>query len=184
MNMAQWGIVFKKEMLDLFRDRKTWTVTLLLPFLLIPGLLFLMTTVMSHTQEAARNYIPIVIQNDTPVLVEVLRKHKAVDIQDKKDPVQALQEGEIRAIIRAEENMEAKLQRLEPVQISIVYDSTNQKSTTAQSILTGLLKEWEQSLVIERLQSEDIPQELIRPLQVETESVASNRSKREVCFPL
>lgn len=140
MDFRQVWIIWKKEMVDLFRDRKTWLVSVLLPFLFIPGLMLLLLNMESRSQEAARKDIPIVIQGEQAQIVAALTRNPAIRVVHVHDPQQALKEGEIRAIVKLDPQINEKLQRNQTAEIEVFYDPTNPKSAIAQNLLKSHLQ--------------------------------------------
>lgn len=53
--MSAWKILLRKELLDLSRDRRTLALTVLLPMLLYPGLLVLMSAIIAAGTERLKN---------------------------------------------------------------------------------------------------------------------------------
>ncbi|MBT9283654.1 MAG: ABC transporter permease [Hydrogenibacillus schlegelii] len=138
-------------MVDLFRDRKTWLVGILLPFLLTPGPMLLIFKLESGSEEAARTHIPIAAQIRQVQMVDTLTRNPAVHIVDKSDPKQAQKDGEIRAIVNIDPHIDIKLQRNEPAGVEIFYNPANSKSTIAKDILQHDLQQLQEQVVASRL---------------------------------
>lgn len=177
MDFRQVRIIWKKEMVDLFRDRKTWLVSVLLPFLFIPGLMALLFNMESRSQEAARKDIPIVVQGEQAQIVAALTRNPGIRVVHVNDPQQALKDGEIRAIVKLDPQINEKLQRNQTAVIEVFYDPTNPKSAIAQTLLERHLQAVQEQLVAARLARLQLSPEIVKPLDIQSRSVATEQQK-------
>lgn len=177
MNFKHIRIVLKKEIVDLLRDRKTWLTSIILPFLLIPGLMLLIAKSQSTAEEEARSNIPIVIQNEYAPVLQTLQSNPAVKVVHKDNPEQALHDGDIRAIIKLDPEMKTNLERNLPAKVEITYDPTNQKSAVANQVLTNSIQGLQQQIVTSRLTQLHLTAETVTPFAIESVSAATEKQK-------
>jgi sodium transport system permease protein len=177
MNFRHISIVLKKEIVDLVRDRKTWITAVLLPFLLIPVLMLIMISVMSTTEEEARAHIPIAVQGEHQQVLNALKQNPSIEIVKPDNPEAALEQGEIRAIVKIDPQMEEKLQQQVPATIEIAFNSTNQKSSIAMGILRDSLGGLQQQIVTDRMTSLNLSPALLAPLDIKSTSVATEEQE-------
>lgn len=173
MSAGTW-FVFKKEIIDLYRDRKTWLATVILPLVLIPGLMLLLFQVMSGSAEEARAHVPLAAVGGIPAeLAERIESKAGVAWVDVADPEAALEDGEIRAYIEAERKLEERLAAGETGRVTVYFDPMNEKSMIAHGLLETALNEWKDDIVAARLAEAGLPAETADPLAVHEEAVTS-----------
>ena len=136
----QWWIIVRKEFLDLFRDRKTWLTTVLIPILLIPSLFLIMGNVFSRTNEEASKNIPIVIDDPTGQVKKWIGENPAFKIQPNVDNIEkTVKQGNIRIGLRVDPNYKQKMESLQPVSIEVLYDPSDNRSQISAGILQSYL---------------------------------------------
>jgi sodium transport system permease protein len=168
-------MIFRKELVDLFRDRKTLMGAFLIPIVVIPFVFFLLGSAFHSVEQDARSYVPIAVEGNTQTpLVKRLTDIPAVRILQPENAWQALQNGELRAIVRIPPDMERQLREWQQVPITIYYDSTNQKSVYARGVIEAVLEKYAASITNERLKGVGLTAQAIQPLQTSFENVASD----------
>ncbi|AJS58363.1 ABC transporter permease [Paenibacillus sp. IHBB 10380] len=173
MYLKDVGVVFKKEMVDLLRDKKTWLAVLIIPLLLNPLLLLLFSKLQGNISGEVSKNMPIAVVGSQSSIVNVLKKNPAIAISDENNPVEQLKTGQIRAIVEIDELFDKKIDSNESASIKIIFDSSNQKSIVASELLTTHLKTYNQELVNTRLEKLNISLSTMQPLVVETDSIST-----------
>ncbi|CCF14977.1 ABC transporter permease [Brevibacillus sp. 7WMA2] len=175
MNRQHIWIVFQKEMTDLIRDRKTWIGALVIPLVVVPLLVFLMSFSMNGVVKEAQSFVPLIVNADSQhPFVKILQKNVSVKMIQVEDPLAAIKDGDARAFIKLPEHLQSKLQAGESVDITVWYDPSNQKSTYAKTLIEKSIKEYEKEVVSKRLQRVGLTIGAIEPMQTTFESVASD----------
>lgn len=175
MNRQHIWIVFQKEMTDLIRDRKTWIGALVIPLVVVPLFVFLMSFSMNGVAKEAQSFVPLIVNADSKhPFVQILQKNDSVKMIQVEDPLAAIKNGNARAFIKLPEQLQSKLQAGEAVDITIWYDPSNQKSTYAKTLIEKSIKEYERDVVSKRLQHVGLSIEAIEPMHTNFESVASD----------
>lgn len=170
----QWWIIVRKEFLDLFRDRKTWLTTVLIPVLLIPALFLIMGNVFSRTSEEASKNIPIVIDDPTGQVKQWIGNNPAFKIQPTVDNIEkTVKEGKIRIGVRVDPNFKQKVESMQPVTIEVLYDPSDNRSQISAGILQSHLTALNQRLLGERLGKLGLQQQAITPLSVKEINLAT-----------
>lgn len=131
--------VFRKELTDLLRDRKTLIGTFVIPMVVIPFVFFLLGTSYNNVEKEARSYVPISISGQS-VLVDYLKQTPGVKLLNSPNPEADLQQGKLRAIISIPDGFDQQVKAGKPVKLAVAYDSTNQKSVYARSIIEEAVK--------------------------------------------
>ncbi|ATO49839.1 ABC transporter permease [Brevibacillus laterosporus] len=175
MNRQHIWIVFQKEMTDLIRDRKTWIGALVIPLVVVPLFVFLMSFSMNGVAKEAQSFVPLIVNADSQhPFVQILQKNDSVKMIQVEDPLVAIKNGNARAFIKLPEQLQSKLQAGEAVDITVWYDPSNQKSTYAKTLIEKSIKEYEREVVSKRLQHVGLSIEAIEPMHTNFESVASD----------
>ncbi|WP_312113576.1 ABC transporter permease [Brevibacillus reuszeri] len=164
--------VFQKEMLDLFRDRKTLLGTFLVPLVIIPFVFFLLGMSYSNVEKEARAYIPVAV-NGSSGLVASLQKVPGVSILQPPNQEEALQEGQLRAIITIPPALEEQIKAGGTGELHVAYDSTNQKSVYARSVIEDTVEAYSKEIVVQRLKQAGMSEQAIKPIAPTYENVAS-----------
>lgn|GEM_PF-690596 len=168
-------MIFRKELTDLFRDRKTIIGALVIPIAVIPFVFFLLGSAFSSVEQDARSHVPVAIEGDLDSpLVQKLAEAPAVRILKPEHPRQALQNGELRAIVRIPPDVDQRLREWQTVPVTIYYDSTNQKSVYARSLIDEVLKEYAASITEKRLKAVGLTTQAIQPIRPSFENIASD----------
>lgn len=164
--------VFQKEMRDLFRDHKTWLGTFLIPLVLVPFVFFLMGSSYSSQEQEARAHIPIAVYGSSEWLKQ-LESIPGVSFHQPADPDQALQAGQLRAIVRIPDRFDELLEAGGTAQLRVEYDITNQKSVYARDVIEERVLAYSKQIAAERLQAAGLSETAIEPIEAVYEQVAS-----------
>lgn len=164
--------VLHKELLDLFRDRKALLGTFLVPLVIIPFVFFLLGISYSNVEKEARAYVPIAVKG-TSGLIDSLTNIPGVHILTPPDPQKALLEGELRAIITIPESFESRIRRGGTAEVTVAYDSTNQKSVYARDLIEQTMQSYSSTIVTKRLKQAGLSAQTIQPIAASYQNVAT-----------
>ncbi|WP_126425162.1 ABC transporter permease [Brevibacillus marinus] len=175
MRGQQIWLVFRKECVDLLRDRKTWIGAFVIPIVVIPLLFLLIGYSMSSVEEEARSDIPLAVAGaaDHPLL-QLLLQQPGTRLVAVGDELEALRQGNVRAVIRLPADLDQQLAAGGVVQVQVWYDPSNQKSVYARDVVEQAIDSYEQQVVAERLQAVGLSPGAIQPIETVVESVASD----------
>ncbi|MGN7472255.1 ABC transporter permease [Brevibacillus sp. SAFN-007a] len=164
--------VLKKELLDLFRDRKAWMGTFLVPLVIIPFVFFLLGNSYSNVEKEAREYVPLAVHGSSK-LIASLQDSPGVNILQPPDPEQALQEGQLRAIITIPEAFDEQIQAGKTATLHVAFDSTNSKSVYARDLIERTVEAYSKEIVAKRLKQAGLSEQTIQPIAPDFQNVAS-----------
>jgi sodium transport system permease protein len=164
--------VFRKELTDLLRDRKTLIGTFVIPMVVIPFVFFLLGTSYNNVEKEARSYVPISISGQS-VLVDYLKQTPGVKLLNSPNPEADLQQGKLRAIISIPDGFDQQVKAGKPVKLAVAYDSTNQKSVYARSIIEEAVKKYSSEIVAKRLRQAGLSEQAIKPIETVYDNTAS-----------
>lgn len=169
--------VFKKEVKDAFRDRRTFISSILIPTLLIPVLFLIMGNSISGVQNSIKQEgFKISFQGKDTYLEQFLSKQPDIKIVASDNPLKLLQDGKIQAIIRVPDDFNRNIDQGKQSKITVLYDESSSKSSMGLSSLTRAIDAFSKSVAQQRLSSKGIDPRLIYPLVTEVTDVAAKKN--------
>ncbi len=195
MKLKHAMIVFKKEVKDLIRDRRTLITSILLPMVLIPVINIVMGgSIQKFERDINENVSVAIAQSsntaETRELIKdrILSKNPNMVLVETEDPVKALENEEIRCIIDLESGYAEKLKNGIPIKITVQYDESRTKSSTAVDIVSGAISEFGAEVVSERIAALGLDKDILRPVEIERSNMATdkqgNNMMLEMMLPL
>lgn len=174
--------VFKKELIDTLRDRRTLVAMILVPILLTPGLMLGSSSLMqSKAREALAKQLHVAVVDpfgDSGV-AEALRKQPNIDVELVDDPatLPARIRGEqLDAAVTVDPTFKDNLARDWPGQVTLVYRSGNDLKIAQERIKAGL-KQRSDEILKERLARHDLDEKAIHGLEIREEDLADQREQ-------
>ncbi len=176
MSLQNIGIVYRKELTEALRDRRTLISTILVPLLLFPILsvgfgALAVTLVKKAEQEAPR--VMLLGGADSPHVLEAVRKIEKIEVvpatSDWKDKII---NKEIRAAIAIPEGFEASLDQQEPKTVEIYKYEGELKSSISADTVEKQLKEYRDKVIQSRLEANHLPASVLKPFLIKQDNVA------------
>jgi sodium transport system permease protein len=173
-------IIYKKELLDVIRDRRTIISMVVVPILIFPLLTIGFSGVAaSLIQKSAAEKHKIAVINKTyaPELFALIDTSSKVEIIMKDQPVdtvkQAISDKLIRAGLVIPEGFSQKVADGDSVSIAILYDASETKSDFAMQKVKDLVSIYKQQVLNSRLENRGLNPRLLEPFRTEETNVAS-----------
>jgi sodium transport system permease protein len=163
-----WTVMLK-ELRDLFRDRRTVAVALLMGPLLIPVMILGAGSLVQKrisTQMQSALEVPVVGAEHAPNLVAWLGSKNLTVIDPPADPEARVLDETYRVILRVPEGFGEAWRGSQPATIELLYDSTRQDSQIPLTRVTRALNEYGQSVGALRLLARGVSPGVAAPLQV------------------
>jgi sodium transport system permease protein len=176
MSWRDLGIVYRKELRDLLRDRRTILSMIVVPVVIMPLISLGMGTVALHVVSKAMaetSHAMILGGDDSPKTVAALRQlDNFAFAPARPDYRQMISEKKIGAAVEIPPGFDAALQSGAPATVKI-YDYEGEiKSENAADGLREFFRELKDRTVNERLAQRNLPKDLIQPFDVQTANVA------------
>lgn len=167
MSSMTW-LVFKKEITDLFRDRKAFLGAVILPIFLLPIMMFILGTSASSTANTVKDGVRIaIVGSQNSSLEKALAAEPNVQILNVKNPEKALQSEEIYLYIDIPNNFDSTVANKDgSADVKVYYDNTSQKSQIALSTIEGMINTYSNGKVSDRLTNLGVDDNLLTPVQV------------------
>jgi sodium transport system permease protein len=178
MSLRNVGIVYRKELTEALRDRRTMVSSILIPLFLFPLLTFgigfaFVATAGEATREPSK--IMILGGEDSPGVVQQLRASRNLrEVPRSADYVDLISDKKIRAAVDIPPGFEAAVARGERPEVKIYIFKDDLKSMLSATRVQKLFTEFRDDMVRRRLKAENLPDNLMKPFDVEQQNVVSD----------
>lgn len=161
-------VVLKKELLDMFRDKKTIIFSLLLPLIMIPVLSFFIGSVMTNETKKVENNLSISLKDEgNSNFSKYLKEQKNIKIAKSSDVKSDINKGKILAEISIPKDFDQTLLSGKNAKLTLTYDNSSTNAQTAVSIINSYINQYSKSIVTQRLISKGMNPEILNPINVE-----------------
>jgi len=171
------GIVYRKELRDLLRDRRTIVSMIVMPVIVMPLLMTGLWLAAVKLGGFMRKQIPkvmVVGGEDSPRTMAALRALKTFDLAaPSQDFTNLISDKKIAAAIGIPTNFDAAVQAGETAVVTIYIYEGEFKSTIAAQALDEFFRSRRDLMVSERLAERHLPEKLIAPFDIRKTNVAS-----------
>lgn len=177
---ASLWTVMRKELLDLFRDRRTLAISLLMGPLLAPALLIGMGSVISNkltTQLEKTLELPVVGIEHAPNLIEWLKGQNVSPQEAPADPVAAIAAQDEDVILRISEKYAEDWRVGKPALVEILYDSSREDSQIPVQRVERLLTAYGQTVGALRLLARGVSPSVAQPVIASPIDLATPESR-------
>lgn len=177
MNFQRTYIIFLKEIRDVLRDRRTLIVMIVLPILLYPVVMIVMSQIAS-TQikklETMPAKVAILGMANSQRVVEQIRTIPAVSLVSVDDPFMSIELGEIQMIVDIPDGFDDTLNVNRTAELNLYYDRADDHSDAVYRRVKSVLDSLVTALARERLLDREIDPEIIHPIDIESVNIASD----------
>ena len=175
---AAWTI-FRKELHDAVRDRRTWTIALFISLLSGPAVFLLVSNFVSGVEEKiAKREVVIEHAERAPTLVNFLQRAGATIIAPPANYREALRSGSLgNAVLVPPIDFEARLERGEQIEVEAIFDDSHDKAQAVVRASIRLLAGFNRELGVQRLFARGVSPQLLAPLEVREVSLAPSQAR-------
>ena len=177
MSLRNVGIVYRKELMDSLRDRRTLISTIVMPLLLIPVMTigfgaFAVSMVKRAEKETPR--IMILGGADSPATVAAIERIPgAVFVPEAKDYASQISNKTIRAAVRIPEGFDATVKEGgEAPKVEIYVYEGELKSEIAGQRIRAVFDDLRQKTIEARLAQRNLSPAMLRPFEIAKKNVA------------
>src|SRR5882724_8641822 len=176
MSFRNIGIVYRKELREALRDRRTVIASVVIPLFLFPllsvGLFTLIGSIVNKTGEASPK-VMVIGGDDSPGVLAALRATPRVEIvaasPNWKDLVV---EKEIPIAVEIPAEFDKRIADQKKLEVFIYKYTGELKSETAAGKLNDSLRTYRENVVKNRVVAQKLPVEVLDPFQVTQKNVA------------
>jgi len=176
MSLGGILIVYRKELLDLLRDRRTVISMIVVPVVVMPLLITGMGGAAVKIVARARQEIPKVMVlggEDSPGTLAALRRLATIQlVPASADFTNQITEKTIRAAVEIPRGFDAALQAGQPTLVRVFIYQGEIRSSMGADALEGFFKDLRDRTVRERMAARDVPEQLLHPLEILRSNVA------------
>jgi sodium transport system permease protein len=176
MSLRNVGIVYRKELTEALRDRRTVISTILVPLLLFPVLSVGFGSLAVALVGKAKEEVPKVMLRggeDSPAVAEGLKKLDKIDVVPEtpnwKDQII---NKEIRAAVEIPAGFQADVAQQKSDTVKIYNYEGEMKSEFATEKVEKYMKEYRDRVVKDRLAAKNLPATVLNPFEIKQENVA------------
>ncbi|HYA61558.1 MAG TPA: ABC transporter permease [Candidatus Sulfotelmatobacter sp.] len=176
MKLSSISVVYRKELTEWLRDRRTLISTVLVPLLAFPLLMVGITalaTVMIGNAEKEVPKIMILGGEDSPQLLDRLNKlDKLAIVPYAANWRDEISNKEIRAAVEIPKGFQAALTAGTIATVNIYFYEGELKSSFGANHLQKAIEEYRDSVVKDRLAAKDLPASVLTPFEIKQQNVA------------
>jgi sodium transport system permease protein len=176
MNLSAIGVVYRKELTEWLRDRRTLISTVLVPLLAFPILMVGITALATVMIGAAEKEVPKIMilgGEDSPQLLDRLNKlDKLTVVPYASNWKDQISNKDIRAAIEIPKGFQTALAEGTAPTVNIYFYQGELKSSFGADHVQKAVEEYRDDVVKERLAAKSLPASVLKPFEVKQENVA------------
>lgn len=180
--MRTIATVFRKELIDTVRDRRTIMFMIVIPMLLFPVLFKIMFSVQEKQMKKAEEKklkVVCIDRDNAAGLVEILRGRDDLTLEAAipLDSVSTfIGEERLDGAFVVDGDFDEDVADLEPGRIDLYYKSTDDQRII-RNRLTGIVDEFEEKILDERFQRLDLDKDVVEGVDLKQHNVASMKEQ-------
>lgn len=177
--------VARKELVDLFRDRRTMLISLLMGPVLVPVLMLGIGTMIEsrmRTQMESTLQLPVIGAEHAPNLIAFLETRNIQTRPGPEDPDATVREQRADVILRISPEFGEQWRGSRPARVELIHDSSRQDSQIPVSRLMSVLAEYSGTVGVLRGISRGVSPEAAFAVQVARRDVATPESRRAMAL--
>jgi sodium transport system permease protein len=179
--MSTLLVVARKELQDLFRDRRTVMLGLLMMPLLFPALILGMGSLAerkARTQIEGELELPVIGAEHAPNLVAFLESQNIRPLPPPDDADASVRAQEHDAVLRIAPEFPHDWRRSRSASVELIYDSSRQDSRIPVARVRSAVEQYSRTLGVLRLMERGVSPEVTQPVRVAQRDAATPESKR------
>lgn len=173
--------IFLKELRDIFRDRRTLIVTIVLPILLYPMLMIgfsMMTAAQLGKMEKRKVKVAVINAQAAPALMSVMDTIRVLAWSDTTAWQAAISTGDLDAAVQIGPDFESSVESGRPAELTIYHNSSRDLSEQAAKRLQDAVETYQNRVVQGRLIELSADTSLLRPFTLHDSNLASAEQRQ------
>lgn len=169
-------IVLKKELLDIFRDKKTLIVSILIPLIIFPVMFGVMGKSINKTNKSVEDNLKIAINdNGNSSLSKFIKSQKNIKLVESNNIENDVKSGKLFLGIEIPDDFEKNIEQEKDMKIDITYDNVSQQSMTAMNIINSYIEQYSKTVVKTRLEKRNINSNILNPVSINTKTSVKDK---------
>ena len=171
-------VVFRKEVRDSLRDRRTALMVVLASIIMGPLTLVLLAQFVSGLEEKAKTLkVRLSGRESAPALVNFLQRNDVEIEEAPADYEEKIREGSLDAVIVIPPDFEERFLAGDGAKVEIVYDDSRTESAPATRQAERLLRAFNQETGMLRMVARGVSPDLAQPVKVEHVNTSTPRQR-------
>ena len=176
--MSAMRTVFKKEIIDSLRDRRTISMILVASVLTGPLVLLLLSQFISGlTDKAEAKKVYIAGKQHAPAAINYFLRQSADVIDAPDDYEQKVKDGKLDAVVIFDKDFEADLRSGKTATVELYYDGSRTEALPAVGLARGLLSGFGRETGVLRLIARGVSPEVVNALKVENINISTPKQR-------
>jgi sodium transport system permease protein len=176
MSMRNALIVYRKELRDMLRDKRTIRSMVIIPVIAFPLLFWGIGKIMSSVMgEAQSETSPIMVKGggNSPKIMAALSKVPGIQVLPYRDDAkQEVSDKKIRAVVDIPDGFDLAMASSTPEEVSIGYYENDVKSEMAKGKLDKFFDDYRDGVARAALTARGMPLSILEPFKVDASNVA------------
>lgn len=176
MQLRNSLIVYRKELRDMLRDKRTIRSMVIIPMVAFPLLMLGISYIGAKSSgELNREVSPVMILGgaDSPKVLAALQKFPGIQIVPyQEDARREVSDKKIRALVEIPNGFDAAIASGRSEKVSIGYYKNDEKSEIANSKLQKFFEGYKSQIARDALAARGLPASLLEPFIVEAKNIA------------
>lgn len=171
--------IWRKELRDTVRDRKTLLSMVVMPLILMPVIIIGMsryTTWQMNQMAEKPATVGISEQEPLPSLTDTLTQTPKIELTTLTgDPRDAVNNESVDAAIVVPKGTAAAIAAHQPVALPVIIKSTNTATTTASARISAAIAAYSSTVTSQRLSAAGVDPSILSPVTIKPEDVSSQQ---------
>jgi sodium transport system permease protein len=175
-------IIFKKELIDTLRDKRTILVMIVIPLLLFPILINIATKITVKQRQKAEEKIlnvALILNKNAESFKSLLKDNKKINLKKnvkEHEITNKIRNGNLDFAIIFNKDFDFKVNARESGIVRLYYKSSEEVSIQ-KSRIVNLLKEFEDNLIFIRFKELKINRNIVKAVEIDEHDIASMKEK-------
>ncbi|MDH2453765.1 MULTISPECIES: ABC transporter permease [Priestia] len=162
--------IYKKELIDCLRDRKTIIFSVLIPILLNVGIIFFADKMMARDQTDSMSVA--VTKNSDASVIDWLKNDDNIKVIESKNPLSAVEQGKALAALKIPGDFSSEMRNMKSPEVTVYIDSSSMNSGATADYIQNILNKHREAIVNERLDQLNVNSQTIAPFNVVEKGVS------------
>jgi len=176
--------VFRKELREMLRDRRSLAVMFGLPLVLYPMVALGIASLGANKKHELTEQVARVMMTDTaaaPHLREMMRdKSSGIELvpsETDRDPRELLSQGRIDAVIEVTPDLEKAALEGHAINLDALLDRSRTTADFVERKLRKLIDDYQHWVIEQRLKERGVPASVLTPITLKTDDVANSAQR-------
>ncbi len=174
---ARIRAVAQKEVVDIFRDRRTMLVTLVTAIAAGPVLMLLVLNLVARQADKVRELsLPVAGREHAPALVAFLERQQVTLVPAPANFEEKIRTGDLDVVLEVDPGFAADVAKGKPATVRLVYDRSRDRARASIAEVEALLRAFNREWGRGRLLLRGVAADVANPLNVEPRDLATPQS--------